>query len=60
MDPLKLESKGKSCESVHFDPSFSNMCITIMALSVIMLGCCVSSVESISCLGTSKKLSLRV
>ena len=22
MDPLKFESKGKICESVHFDPSF--------------------------------------
>ena len=60
MDPLKFESKGKGCESVHFEPSFSNMCITIMALSVSMLGCCVSGVESISCLGIRKKLSLGV
>ena len=60
MDPLKFESKGKGCELVHFDPSFSNMCITIMPLSVSMLGCCVSGVESVSCLGTSKKLSLGV
>ena len=58
MDPLKFESKGKGYESIHFDPSFNNMCITIMALSVSMLGCCVSGLESVSCLGTSKKLSL--
>ena len=56
MDPLKFESKDKGCELVHFDLSFSNMCITIMALSVSMLGCCVS----VSYLGTSKKLSLGV
>ena len=60
MDPLKFESKGKGCKLVHFDPSFNNMCITIMVLSVSMLGCCVSSVESVSCLGTSKNLSLGV
>ena len=58
MDPLKFELKGKGCESIHFDSSFSNMCITIMALSVSMLGCCVSGLELVSCLGTSKKLSL--
>ena len=60
MDPLKFEPKGKGCESVPFDPSFGNMCITIMALSVSMLGCSVSGLESVSCLGTSKKLSLGV
>ena len=60
MDPLKFESKGKGCESVHFYHSFVNMCITIMALSVSMLSCCVSGLESVSCLGTSKKLSLGV
>ena len=39
---------------------FGNMCITIMSLSFSMLVSCVSSLESISCLGTSKKLSLGV
>ena len=46
--------------SVHFDPSFGNMCITIMALSCSMLGCYVLGLESISYLGTRKKLSLGV
>ena len=37
---------------------FGNMRITIMSLSVSMLVSCVSGLESVSCLGTSKKLSL--
>ena len=60
MDPLKFGKKGMVCELVNFDPSFGNMCIIIMALSFSMLGCCVSGLESVSCLGTSKKLSLGV
>ena len=39
---------------------FGNMCITIMSLSVNMLVSCVSGLESISCLGINKKLSLGV
>ena len=60
MDPLKFVKKGKICELVHFDPSFGNMRITIMSLSVSMLVSCVSSLEFVSCLVISKKLSLRV
>ena len=37
---------------------FGNLCITIMSLSFSMLVSCVSGLESVSCLGTSKKLSL--
>ena len=37
---------------------FGNMRITIMSLSVSMLVSCVSGLEFVSCLGTSKKLSL--
>ena len=39
---------------------FSNMCITIMSLSFSMLVSCVSGLEYVSSLGTSKKLSLGV
>ena len=60
MDSLTFELKSKICASIHFDPSFGNMCITIMALSFCMLGCCASGLESVSCLGTSKKLNLGV
>ena len=35
-DPLKFEQKGKIYESVHFDPSFVNMCITILVLGYSM------------------------
>ena len=59
MDPLKIESKGKGCESVHFYPSFSNMCITIMAFSFSMLGCCVSGVESVFLLGDKQEAKFR-
>ena len=60
MDSLTFELKGKICASVHFDPSPGNMCITIMALIFSMLGCCVSGLELVSCLGISKKVSLGV
>ena len=60
MNPLKFVKKGKLYESVHFDPSFWQHGITIMLLSFSMLVSCVSSLESVSCLGTSKKLSLGV
>ena len=59
-DPLKFETKGEICESVHFDPFFGNMCITLMLLSFSMLFSYVSGLEFVSCLGTSKKLSLGV
>ena len=39
---------------------FGNMRITIMSWSVRMLVSYVSSLEFVSCLGTSKKLSLGV
>ena len=39
---------------------FGNMFITIMSLSVSMLVSYVSGLEFVSCLGTSKKLSLGV
>ena len=39
---------------------FGNMCITIMSWSVSMLVSCVSSLESVSFLEISKKLSLGV
>ena len=39
---------------------FGNMCITIMSLSVSMSVSYVSGIEYVSCLGTSKKLSLGV
>ena len=43
-----------------FINAFGNMCITIMSLSFSMLVSCVSSLEYVSCLGISKKLSLGV
>ena len=39
---------------------FGNMCISIMSLSFSMLVSCVYGLESVSCLGTSKKLSFGV
>ena len=39
---------------------FGNMCITIMSLSFHMFVSCVFDLESVSCLGTSNKLSLGV
>ena len=60
MDPLKFETKGKICESVHFYLSFGNMCIALVSLSFRMLFSCVFGLEYVSCLGTSKKLSLGV
>ena len=39
---------------------FGNMCITIMSLSFSVLVSYVSGLESVSCLGTNKKLSLGV
>ena len=35
-NPLKFEQKGKICESVHFDPLFVSMCITILVLGYNM------------------------
>ena len=59
-DPLNLETKGKICELVHFDPFFWQHVHHTRVVEFSMLFSCVSSLEFISCLGTSKKLSLEV
>ena len=46
--------------SVHFDHSFLKHVHHLRVVEFSMLFSCVSSSESISCLGTSKKLSLGV
>ena len=35
-DPLKFEQKDKGGESVHFDPSFVSMCITVLVFGYSM------------------------
>ena len=46
--------------SVHFDPSFWQHVHNTCVFEFSMLFSCVSGLESVSCLGTSKKLSLGV
>ena len=57
MDPLKFETKENICESVHFDPSFWQHVHHTHVVEFCMLFSCVFSLEYVSCLGTSKKLS---
>ena len=46
--------------SVHFDPSFWQHVHHTRVVEFSMLFSCVSGLEYVSCLGTSKKLSLGV
>ena len=60
MDPPKFVKKGNICESIHFDPLFWKHVHHNHVVECCMSVSYVSGIEYVSCLGTSKKLSLGV